>query len=359
MGWFRTFLLIAVAVPLAAQGETPRPPTGTVFTLPDPTSIRAILGQVREIFPGVLDDRANLTTSSISVPGGKRLFWDLLEDAVHRASARVRVLPSGGKIQLLPGGPSRAPTAVSGPFRLSLVGIGCRLDLQTGTPSAVGSLEVVWEPTLHPFFLESRPEGLILEDGAGKKIAGLAEGSAPVPVDGQFGITFDFRLPPLPRTEQTIARMEGKLTAVVPTRMVPITLASLADLEAAPNLDAPILAFPDKGPAGRVTRIVRTKDRWSIQVALPVPPGGAIFESYQSWVVQNEATLRTAAGKVWKSSGYLLEANTPSRSVVTYHFQVRECPEPSDPHLWRFHYTTPEAIVRMDIPFRFRNIPLP
>src|SRR5207253_2011325 len=138
-------------------------------------------------------------------------------------------------------------------------------------------------------------------------------GSALMPVEAQLARTFDVHLPPLPRSVKEIRSIEGTFNAVVPTRLVPVTLPTLARLEAAPDSEAPELAFPAGGPAGRVSRIVRARDRWTVRVVLPTPPGDAVFESYQSWVIQNEMTLRTADGKVWNSASYLLEGNTPTR----------------------------------------------
>jgi len=356
--------VIARLVPalLLASGIAPsqpeQKPSTTMFSFQQPTTVASAFTEVQTRFPGVIEDRADLRSSKVELSPGLRSFWSLLDEIATRSKTSFRVLATEGKIQFLPDGPSTTAVAVSGPFRLSLRRFTDSFDLETRTPSASATMEVAWEPGLQPFFLETRPQGLRLVDSTGKQRPDLGDGSASVPVDGRMSLTFDVRLPVLPRTEMTIKALEGRLSAVVPTRMVPVALGTLAVLEAAPNLDAPELAFPKGTPAGRVSRIVRTRDRWSVQVVLPTPPGGDMFESYQSWVVQNEATLRTADGKVWKSAGYLLEGNTPTRSVATYHFLARECPDKADPALWRFHYTTPAGIVRMDVPFKFSDVPL-
>jgi hypothetical protein len=319
--------------------------------------VQDALSAAQQAFPGVVEDRAELSKVATNLGGGKVLFWNLLDDLATRTKTTVRVLPTEGKIQLLPGA-NTLPVSVSGPFRLVLRHVAASLDLETRTTTSRATLEVVWEPTLHPFYLETRPQGLTLVTESGQKTAGMADGSTPVPVDGRLGLTFDIRLPPSPRTEKSIRSIEGKLNAVVPTRMVTVALTTLARMEAA-NAGGPELDFPANGPAGRVKRIERTRDRWTIRVVLPTPPGDAVFESYQSWVIQNEMTLRANDGKVWKSDSYLLEGNQPTASVVSYHFLVRDCPGPVDPATWRIQYTTPAGLVRMTVPFRFTGVPLP
>lgn len=333
--------------------------SGTVVPLPEKTSIPEALRKVATIFPGTIDDRNSVGRANGDIPGGNLAYWAVLENIASRTQSLLRVLPEEGTILLLPGGPSKTPTAVSGPFRLVVRRITSSIDLETATTSHSASIEVNWEPNIYPFFVESRPRGLQVQFTDGQTRQGPDEGTAPVPVDGRFATTFTIRLPVIPRAESAIAGLSGKLEAIVPTRMVSVTMPSLAELEAAPSSGAPVLSFPKEGPAGRITKIVRNRERWSVQVVLPTPPGGEMFESYQSWVIQNNASLRRADGTVWRSSGYILEGNTPSRSVVTYHFLVRDCPGESDPAVWKFHYTTPAGIIRQEIPFRFTDLLLP
>jgi hypothetical protein len=362
----RSLFLLALLMPFAVQARPePTPPTGTVVPLPEPTvPVRDALAALERAFPGVVQDRADLPSATVTVPGGKRLFWEVLDDLADRTKTSLRVLPTEGKIQFLPGVvplPGGVPMPVHhyGPFRLVCRRVTNSLDLETNTPSSLATFEVDWEPSLQPFYLETRPQGLTVVDGQGQSLRGPADGSGPVPVDGRLGLTFDVRLPPLPRSEKTIRSVTGSLSAVVPTRMVSVTLPTFARLEAAASAEAPELAFPAGGPAGRVRTLVRTRDRWTVRVVLPTPPGNATFESYQSWVIQNDMTLRTTEGKVWKSASYLLERNSPTSSVVSYHFLVRDCPGPVDPAQWSVHYTTPAGIVQMEVPFRFAQVPLP
>lgn len=350
------FAVLLGALSCFAQAP-PALPNATVIPLAQTMSVADALVAVQRAFPNVIEDRADLRNSAAIFSGGPRTFWATLDALAALTNTSLRVLPTERKVQFAPGVLS-LPTHIDGPYRLLLRRLATALDLETNTTSCTATLEVAWEPGLFPFYLDTYPHDLTVVDPQGKAHAQPNAGSSLVPVDGRIALTFDIRLPALPRTDRTIRTLTGQLAAIVPTRLVSVTMPAFPVLEAA-EAKSPTLAFPAGAPQGRISRITRTRDRWTVQVALPTPPGDAVFESYQSWVVQNEMTLRTQDGKVWKSTSYLLEGNTPSRSVVSYHFAVRDCPTQADPALWSVQYTTPAGLVRMTVPFRFADLPLP
>src|SRR5262249_13801168 len=108
----------------------------------------------------------------------------------------------------------------------------------------------------------------------------------------------------------------------------------------------------------KVTKLKLEKDRWSIQVSVTLPQGGPEFETYQSWVVNNELTLRQVGGnQAVTTTSYSLDLSTSTKALVTYHFpNAAKLGKPSE---WKFLYRTPASIVALPVKFSFENLPLP
>jgi hypothetical protein len=142
------------------------------------------------------------------------------------------------------------------------------------------------------------------------------------------------------------------LRVIAPSRMLHLSFDPLDQLEK----KAPVAVTQD-GMTCKMTKVVLNNDRWSVQVALDYPPGGPTFESFQSWVVNNEMTLESKDGtKHLASNSYVLESSTSRRAVLTYHFTDKNRGKPED---WKVTYRTPASIVEIPLNFTFKDIRLP
>jgi hypothetical protein len=244
-------------------------------------------------------------------------------------------------------------------FRLAVTRVAASRDLEGTTSVYTATLEVAWEPELRPLLLETRPQGLRVEDDGKREIPVAQEGSSEAPVDGRLSLAFDIPLPALPRSCARIGLLEGKLVAVAPSKMLTFTFDSLARL-----------AEAGQGGAGRrqvqegvvctIRKVTLAPERWSVQVGLNYPPGGKTLESYQSGVVNNEMVLESTDGKRrLASSGYVLDSATARRAEITYHFLDRGGRGRGRPEDWKLTYRTPAALVEIPIRFSFKDVPLP
>src|SRR5262249_26444840 len=126
------------------------------------------------------------------------------------------------------------PVSYSGPFRTTVQRVAASLDLETGRRAYTVTLEVAWEPTLQPLLLETNPPGLGVRGEKGEALPSREEGSAMAAANGRLSLPFDVALPALPRGADRIALLEGKLTAVAPSKMLTFTFDTLDRLAAAP-----------------------------------------------------------------------------------------------------------------------------
>src|SRR5262249_28644759 len=180
--------------------------------------------------------------------------------------------------------------------------------------------EAAW---LRPLLLlEERPQGLRMWDAKGRPVPVPGAGSSVIPVVGRRTHTFDFEVPLLPRPRAPIGKVEGRLTAVGPTKMLTFAFDTLDRLHGA-KPGAPLRTLRQEGVTCRVGKVVLAKERWTVHLTLDYPPGGTRLESFQAglWVANNEMALVSEDGKrTLPSSSYYLEDSSARRAVLSYTF---------------------------------------
>jgi hypothetical protein len=354
------FLLLACLWP--CSGDEPSPPSA----LPAPKRVTHAAGKqplskvLAELTrqTGIrVEDRRGEPDGEIQVELNAMPFWQALDRIAAAAQARVDLYPRDGRITLAKRPPSyeTPPLYYDGPFRCVLKGMTGSRDYETGAHGYRASLEVAWEPDLLPLLLETRPQNTILRDDKNQTIPVPDQGSSQASVDGRSVLLFDVPLPALPRSVQRIGLFQGQLSVVVPTKMLTFTFDSLDRL--AREKDKGVLS--QEGVVCKISRVVLADDRWTVQVTLEYPPGGKTFDSYQSWVVNNEMVLEPVnGGKPFPSTSYVLESSTSRRAVVSYHFLDKDKQVRDRPEQWKVRYRTPAALVETPVRFVFRDVRL-
>src|SRR5262249_23598990 len=155
-------------------------------------------------------------------------------------------------------------------------------------------LDVTWTPTLRPLFVESQAQQVKMRDGDGNDVAVDAEGSSLAPVDGRYNVPLDLSLPVLPREQKKIGALEGKLTAVAPTKMIRFDFeqSDLGELyDALPGGERRRRTQDEV--VCQVSKVVLGRESWSVQITVDYPEGNRKLESFQqsSLVANNELLL--------------------------------------------------------------------
>lgn len=320
-----------------------------------------------------LADRTGLKVESrlgtdprISVDVKDVPFWEALDRIAAAAGARVDVYSADKRLALVtrPPGYQSAPVHYSGPFRTTMKRLVTARDFESGGHTCTSYLEVAWEPDLHPFFLETRPRDLMLRDDKGQSFAGADLGSSQAPVDGQLAQTFDVPLPALPRAAARIGVLQGQLTAIAPSKMLTFsfdnTLDKLARLVKSDPSSEDLRQTKD-GVTCTITRVTLEKSRWTIQVSMRHPRGGVSLDSSQaqSLAAANELSLHSrSSNKQQPVTRYILESQTPERTVLSYHFLDKDLLR-SEPGSWKVSYRAPAAVVEVPFSFAFKDVLLP
>ena len=304
-----------------------------------------------------VEDRRGGPDDEIRLDVGPTTFWPALDALAVAAGARVDLYPRDNQVALArrPVGYRPPPVSYSGLFRTAVKRVTAARDFETGADTYTALLEVAWEPHLQPLLLETSPRGLAVRAGGGP-LPAREEGSTLAPVDGRLSLAFDVPLPAVPRAAPRLTQIAGKLSAVAPSKMLTFTFDALDRL----TKDGPARRQTQDGVSCRVTGVVLSAERWTVQVAVDYPPGAVKLESYQSWVVNNEMVLVSRDGtRRLPAAGYVLDSSTGQRAVLAYHFLDKGKAVRGRPSDWRVSYRTPAGLVEVPFSFSFEDVPLP
>src|SRR5262245_7891638 len=295
-------------------------------------------------------------------------FWQALDTIAKEADLRVALYQRGGAIALADGPHVRMPVCYDGLFRIAIKRITALYDLETDARAYLATLEVAWEPRLRPLFLESRPQGLTVVDDAKANLHLDDDTGGKLPVSGKIATTVDVRLPAPPRKAARLALLKGSMTLVGSTKVLEFEFDTLAKEKAAKEPKQ-----TKDGVTVKLSRLDLAADHWTIEVSLEYPEQGPQFESFQSWVVNNECFLKKAVGEgiFPNKDGYSVDSLGSNRAVLSYHFLDGRLKKTVDgkvvneklirgkPEDWKLVYRTPGPMAEVGVTFAFKDVPLP
>lgn len=354
----RRILSLVAILPVAAlfaaePAPTPRPKTVTLTATDEPLS--KVLAQLTKQTGIAVEDRRSAADTPVSVALKDMPFWEALDAIAARAEARVYLHSRDGRIALVKRDPKAPPPQVSyaGPFRTSLKRTHAVRDLETGSVQYMATFETVWEPSLQPFFLDTYPRGMVVTVD-GKKAPVPEAGQALSPVDNRSSLVFDVPLPAQDRDVKKLSRLEGKLTAVVPTEMLTFDFGPLDKLA-----QGPVAAKTEKGVSCQIKKVALDNDVWRVQLEVEYPKSDVKFESFQSWVVNNELALVDKDGRRYPSTSYYQENAGTRTALLTYNFEDKGALKRGRATDYKLAYRTPGGIIEMPVPFSFQGVDLP
>jgi hypothetical protein len=287
----------------------------------------------------------------VSLTLNKLPFWEACEVIARASDHRFLASPRPGQVAFTTGPYRSLPTHNAGPFRFAVKRVTTRLDLELGTSSTDITVEVAWEPHFRSFYLDVPQTKIRAMDDQNDSLQVIDEGSGKTSATGT-AIDVVLRLSKIPARANRIALLEGELRIVGTTK----TLQFLFD-PSQPGSGVP----PERdGVGAKLQQFTKRGRYWVAMIELAYPPGGPTFESFQSYLLENEIYLRHADGARFTTKRFELGAENHGVTNVTYYFGDAEKngPRPDDLANWRLIYRTPGRIAEYPIPFRLKDIPL-
>ncbi len=326
-----------------------------------PMPLKTALAELtRQTGIAVADFRQNTEDDpevKLDLPHGT--FWQGLDAIARAADLRVALYRKEAAVGLGDGPNTNLPVSYNGLFRVVLKRITLVSDLERGERICVLTLELAWEPRFRALMYEPQPQGFEARDDRGDDLKALESMQGRAAVSRPTAIETQIRLEAPPRKASRIALLKGTLAVLGPSRMLTFTFDHLNDY----GKDTPKRDWQQvrDGVAARLREFTRDTEAWTVGLTLEYPPDSPDFESFESWLVNNQAFLeKKATGKRYPANGgFSIDEQSGRRAVVTYHFTEENNFQLGKPEDWRLVYQTPGPIVRLPVPFEFRDLSLP
>jgi hypothetical protein len=320
-------------------------------------TLRAALTEVKkQTGIEVVDLRREKTDPELSLDLAGATFWRALDTIAAQAKVVVSVYEGDGQVTLVDGVYRGYPVSYSGIFRTTLKRITVTHDFDSGNRFCTVVLETAWEPRFQPLYLD-QGSGTVSFMNDGKRESVLQPGKGSTSVHGRTSLEFSLRLPAPERSVAKLDMIQGDLGVITPSKMLTFTFDKLSRIEKAKEVQTQT----QDGVTARLFKLLPDEDRWRVQLLLTYPRVGPRFESYQSWLVNNEISLEKKRGTSRERpvrGGVRINRGTYPRADILYYFSNKNgrLKKPGD---WKLVYRAPGRIVTVPLRYEFKDIPMP
>jgi hypothetical protein len=291
------------------------------------------------------------TNPELSLNVDRLTFWETLEIIAKQADLRIMYGDEGPALAKVPGGYRELPVSYDGIFRITVKRITALRDLENDNEGCIARLEVAWEPKFRGFLIETGPEELVAKDQRGLALELPPMGKGQTSIDQKKSVELDVRLPAFKRADARIGELKGSFKVIGAGKMLTFTFNKLAKGEKQKQDDVTV----------ELTNFKPDEELWFLDCSVKYPENGPKFESFQSFLVGNEAYLIDKKGRKLDNAGYETGGTNETTSFMNYRFTEDEgkkiaLGKPAD---WKLIYRTPGMIAETPIHFDFKDIPLP
>jgi hypothetical protein len=280
-------------------------------------------------------------------------FWSAVDQVLDQASLGVYNYSGEDALSLVPRDPNDGPRHGSadytGPFRIEVLEIQAQRNLrQPQRKSLKVQFEVAWEPRLRPIAISQPVADIEATDEEGAPLAvSQPEASLDVEVPGgtqAAEIILPFDLPP--RETAKIAKLTGRLTALVPGRTVKFRFDELPQAAGKSQRSGGVEVTLDD--------VRKNNEIWEVHMRLRLDESNRALESHRGWVFQNVSYLVGKDGEPIDHAGFETTRQTPNEVGVAYLFDL-----PAGIEGLSWVYETPAAIIDLPVEYELTDIALP
>ena len=290
-----------------------------------------------------------VTDPALDVDFDRTPFWQALDDVLDRAGLTVYPFGPERTIPVVARDDTQLPRSArgvySGPFRIEPVQIAAVCDLRhPENQSLMLTVEVVCEPRVKPIGVQQRIADLSAVDENGDPLA-FDDSWVQLELDPTKGVLrVPMKLPP--RSVEKIARLKGRLTAMIPGRVETFRFDGLID---AVNVERRI-----GGATVTLVRARRNNAVWEVGIRVRLDEAGNALESHRGWIYDNEAYLEGPDGKPIPYDSQDVTRQAENQFGINYIFALDGPPEKHT-----FVYKTPGAIVSTGFDYEIKDVELP
>lgn len=286
----------------------------------------------------------------------KTPFWEVLDHVLDQAGLGIYLSAEEGGLGLVSrpdNGIKRVGRAIyTGAFRMEPTELVGRRDLRNPANQMLTLLlEAAWEPRLQPIAIMQPLDAVEAADDNGQPIQVASAGNElEIDVDADLKsveLPLQFNLPE--RNARRIARLHGKLTALLPGKVETFRFGNLDKLKKrVERRRADVTVVLDE--------VRKNGSVWEVRVLLVFDRATGALQSHLAagWIDNNKAFLEAPDKEPVPYAGLETTRQTETEAGVAYKFVV-----PKGLKGYTFVYQTPTAIVSLPIEYELKDLDLP
>jgi hypothetical protein len=279
-------------------------------------------------------------------------FWSALDTVADRAGLSVYPFATDG-LHLRGALPGQRPASegafYAGPLRFQANEIRLQRDpRRTADASLKVSLEISWEPRLHPISIRQRLDRLQARDNQGSAIRVDGEGELPALVhQGSSGVELELPFVAPPRSIESIETLTGTVDVLLPGKMESFEFGGLADAKKTQQQRHHAVVTLDG--------VRKVNEVWEVRVRVSYQESTGAFDSHLvSWILNNEAYFIDSKGERVENGGFETTSRTENEIGVAYFFDVA-----GGLGDYKFVYKTPSTIYQLPVKYTLKALQLP
>lgn len=283
-------------------------------------------------------------------------FWEAFDKVLDEA--QMTVYNFGGEphtLFVVARGESDLPRAgrggYGGLFRFEATRIEAVRDLRNPANRSLRlTLDASWEPRIAPIVLEQAYSDIEVVDENGNALATDGQDEKlEVAVQGDVaGTTLDLKLTPPERSVKKIAKLKGKLIALVPGRVETYKFDNLAKSKNVEQKRAGVTVI--------LEQVHKNIEVQEVRIRVQFDKAANALESHRGWIYNNEAYLLDAKGNKVENAGLEATRQEVNEVGLAYKFVLEEGTTIAG---HTFVYKTPAAIVKMPVEYEVKDLELP
>jgi hypothetical protein len=285
----------------------------------------------------------------------KAPFWQVLDQVLDQANLGIYLSAEEGGLGLVSragnGAPRVGRAIYTGAFRMEATELVGRRDLRNPTNQMLTLLlEAAWEPRLQPIAIMQPLDAVEAVDDNGQPVQVASAGNElEIDVDADLKsveLPLQFNLPE--RNARRIARLKGKLTALLPGKVETFRFGNLEKTKRVERRRADVAVVLDE--------VRKNGSVWEVRVLLVFERATGALQSHLAagWIDNNKAFLEAADKEKLPYAGLETTRQTDTEAGVAYKFVV-----PKGLKGYTFVYQTPTAIVSLPIEYELKDLDLP
>lgn len=324
----------------------------STVTLSGTMTVEATALELQKQTGNTLRDLGESATKQVTVDWNKTPFWVAFDDLAEQANLGIN--PFGGyegelSLQTLEETSDLAPIrSYAGIFRVQATRVQSTRNLSApGADNLRTTIQIAWEPRLKPISISLPLDRMSAASEDGEELAFSREGVLGAPaLSGVSTIDLDVPMALPPRSVESIATLRGDLIATLPGRVEQFEFEDLAEARAVEKTRAGVKVV--------LEQVRKNQELYQVRIRVEFDEASGALESHQGWIYENEVWVETADGT--KLDPLTFEATRQDTNLVglAYYFDLEKGPQGA-----KFFYRTPASIVKRELPFELKNIPLP